>query len=139
MSHDENWKVASTLPWSLTEVEIEFIAGAHDGQDATRHRDALHDVLDAQGGSFEDGQHWHPYEVVELVAQKLHAGHEREFAACTLMVVNAVIGEFDSGTDLASKLRDRSADYEALPPTLRDEILAAYAVAKELGFVHEDH
>ena len=138
MSHDDSWKIASTLPWSLTEAEIEFIAGADNGQEAGRHRDALHDVLDAQGGSFEDGQHWHPYEVVELVTHALRAGHEREFAACTLLVVNAVIGGFDSGTLLADKFRDRAGDYDALPAPLRDDVLAAYALAEELGFLHHD-
>jgi hypothetical protein len=87
---------------------------------------ALRKVVFEQDGQFQEDQRWLPYEVVKLCAHSLVAGHEREFAICTLLVVAAVRSGFDSATSLATKFGEQSASYDALPPLLREGILNAY-------------
>lgn len=111
---------------SLTHAELTFIAESDYGTDIERHRDALKQLIDVQHGVLTRGQHWHPYEVIELCAQALKAGHEREFTACTLLVLRAVASGFDTHTDLDQKLADRAQDYDALPAEFRDAIVDAY-------------
>ncbi|MBG3851965.1 hypothetical protein ABQZ69_21945 [Xanthomonas sp. WHRI 8391] len=114
---------------SLKPDELLFIAQRDYGEDTHAHLDALVAVM-ANGGLLEEGQHWHPYEVIELTAHRLVPGHERAFVACTLLVIAAVRSGFDTSTDLGSKLVDRAADYERLEPELRDSVLSAYGEAR---------
>jgi hypothetical protein len=118
--------MTSALVQSITENELAYISAADYGQDARKHLDALHEVIFRQGGKLQGDQHWFPYEVVELVAHAGKAGHEREFAICTLLVIEAVVSGFDTMTDLAEKFDERARDYDALPEQLRNEILSAY-------------
>jgi len=111
---------------SLTHAELTFIAGSDYGTDVERHRDALKQLIDVQHGVLTAGQHWYPYEVIELCAQALTPGHEREFTACTLLVLRAVASGFDTYTAVDEKLADRAQDYDALPAHFRDAILEAY-------------
>jgi hypothetical protein len=120
----------SAVVQSATESELSYIASLDYGQDAQRHLEALKAVLFEQHGLFRDGQAWYPYEVVELGSHSLAKGHEREFAICTLLVIEAVRTGFDSGTDLVEKLGERAADYDALPIALREDILSAYSAAE---------
>jgi hypothetical protein len=113
---------------SLKPEELRFIAERDYGEDADTHLAELHKVVQA-GGQFREGQYWHPYEVIELGAHSLVTGHEREFAICTLLVIAAVASGFDTSTDLAAKLADRTADYDKLEPTYRESVLSAYAAA----------
>jgi hypothetical protein len=113
---------------TITDDELRFIASADYGQDIDTHMAALRRVFE-QKGKFEADQSWHPYEVVELTSHTLKPGHEREFALCTLLILQAVADGADRHTDLELKFDDRAADYQALPPELRDAILAAYMEA----------
>ncbi len=113
---------------SLEPEELQFISRRDYGEDAETHLASLLGVVES-GGGFREDQYWHPYEVVELGAHSLVPGHQREFAACTLLVIAAVRSGFDTSTDLAGKFADRAADYDKLDPALRESVLAAYASA----------
>ncbi len=109
-----------------SDEELAFIGALDHGQDAEQHLAALRSVLSERGGIVGDGQHWYPYEVIELGAHWLQPGHEREFALCTLLVIENVAAGTDTSTDLVAKLAERAADYDRLPAPLRDLILSAY-------------
>lgn len=119
----------SPLIASVTDIELAFIAALDYGQEVQQHLEALRAVIFDQDGTPQDGQVWHPYEVIELGAHAIHPGHEREFAICTLLVIQSVMTGFDSSTNLSAKLDHRSRDYDLLPTALRDEVLRAYQVA----------
>ncbi len=114
----------------LSEREFEFIAALDYGQDSDRHLAALRSVCVEQRGILHSDQLWFPYEVIELGSHKLVPGHEREFAACTLLVLANVAVGVDTSTDLKEKFKDRAADYDRLPLDLREEILGAYEAAE---------
>ena len=113
---------------SLKAEELRFIADQDYGQDSDRHFEALQEVV-ACGGQFPAGEHWYPYEVVELTANALSPGHEREFAVCTLLVIAAVVSGHDKSIGLDAKFRDLAESYGNLEPTYRESILSAYAAA----------
>ena len=125
-----NNSTESGLATSATESELAYIAALNYGLDAERHMAALRTVIFDQGGKFQEGQRWFPYEVVELGAHALAAGHEREFAVCTLLVVAAVKSGLDSATSLSTKFGEQAESYDALPPELREAILNAYEAAE---------
>lgn len=109
-----------------TDDELTFIASLDYCQGAEQHLAALRSVLNERGGIVGDGQHWYPYEVIELGANWLQPGHEREFALCTLLVLENVAAGADTSTDVVAKLAEQAAEYDRLPATLRDLILKAY-------------
>jgi hypothetical protein len=109
-----------------SDEELVFIASLDYGQGADKHLAALRRVLSERGGIVGDDQHWYPYEVIELGANWLQTGHEREFALCTLLVIENVAAGADTSTDIVAKLADQAADYDRLPVPLRDLILSAY-------------
>ncbi len=111
---------------TVTDSELRFIAERDYGQGADEYLVALRRVIFEQRGVPCDGQHWYPYEVVELGSHALEPGREREFALCTLLVIEAALGGFDKNVDLAEKRAYMARDYDALPPELRDVILRAY-------------
>ncbi len=111
---------------TVTDSELRFIAERDYGQGADEHSVALHQVIFEQRGVPSKEQYWYPYEVVELGSHALEPGHEREFALCTLLVLEAALGGFDRNVNLAEKLARMARDYDALPPELRDVILQAY-------------
>ena len=114
---------------TLSEDELAFIASRDYGVDAELHLDALKKVLFEQDGCAYDGQHWYPYEVIELCAHWLQPGHAREFAACTLLVIKNVVQGHDRCTDLVYKFECRASDYARLPPELSEQIIAAYVAS----------
>lgn len=114
---------------TISEDEFRFIAGLDYGQDEECHQAALRSVIEVQGGRFNEDQYWFPYEVVELGANHLQPGHEREFVICTLLVIRAVIGGFDKATDLAEKRSAMDWQYRHLPADLQAAIDAEYALA----------
>lgn len=116
---------------SITDEELEFIAALDYGQDVHRHRTALADLIFKQSCELLPTQYWFPYEVIELGAHHLDPLHPREFAICTLLVIQAVRIGFDKSTDLDDKFSDRAADYDALPPELSSIVLRAFAVADD--------
>jgi hypothetical protein len=113
---------------SLEPEELRFIASRDYGEDVDTCLASLRSVAGAEG-RFQEDQYWHPYEVVELGALGLVPGHQREFVACTLLVIAAVASGFDAYIDLAAKFADRAEDYDKLDPALRESVLAAYASA----------
>jgi hypothetical protein len=120
----------SPLVQSITDEELAHIATLDYGQDSQQHLKALRSVIFEQDGELQNEQTWHPYEVIELCTHSLKPCHEREFAICTLLVIQAVASGLDSSTDLSAKLNDRAKDYDYLPPDLRDTILNAYQSAE---------
>src|SRR6476646_7315158 len=98
---------------SLTPEELRFIAERDYGEDADLHLDGLR-LMVAQGGQFSEGQHWHPYEVVKLTSNRLTPGHEREFAASTLLVLAAVASGYDSETVVDWQFQWCAEDYDKL-------------------------
>ncbi|WP_266183209.1 hypothetical protein [Dyella humicola] len=119
------------LVQSISESELSFIAGLDYGKDQDRHQTALRLVIDQQGGKFNEGQYWFPYEVVELGAHDLQTGHEREFAICTILVIRSVAAGFDKATDLAEKRAAMESQYRLLPVALQVAVDAEYAAAGE--------
>ncbi len=119
----------SQLTKTITESELQYIAALDYGQDSEKHLAALRSVVFHQDGDLQEGLLWHPYEVIELGAHSLAPGHEREFFFCTILVLQAVIGGYDTSTNLAEKLNDRSSDYDRLPAELREHVLRAYQLA----------
>lgn len=117
------------LVQTISEGELSFIAGLDYGQDQARHETALQLVIGQQGGNFNEGQCWFPYEVVELGAHHLQTGHEREFAICTILVIRSVSAGFDKATDLAEKKMAMESQYRVLPVALQEAIDAEYAAA----------
>ncbi|UHQ20659.1 hypothetical protein LVB87_05820 [Lysobacter sp. KIS68-7] len=110
---------------SMTDAELRYIAGRDYGCELDAHLTALRRVLFDQRGEFAAGDNGYPYEVVELCAHHLEQGHEREFALCTLLVIRAAATGFDRSTSLELKFDAQADSYQALPPPLRDAILAA--------------
>ncbi|MEH6415785.1 hypothetical protein [Pseudomonas sp. CGJS7] len=111
---------------SLTHAELRFIAKSDYGVNADVHLEALKQLIASQDRVPTRGQHWYPYEVIELCASSLTPGHEREFTACTLLVLHAVASGYDTSTWVDEKLADRAKNYDALPVEFRDAILDAY-------------
>ena len=112
---------------SVTHEELIFVAHVDYGEYAEKHLSSLCDALTLQDGNFSAGQHFFPYEVVELGAHALTAGHEREFVLCTLLVTNAVASGFDTATNFGEKLSAMASTYDAFPSELRELVLATYA------------
>lgn len=110
---------------SVTREELVFVASLDYGNDADRHLASLIDVLKLRG-EFSEGDHYFPYEVVELGAHALTRDHEREFVLCTLLVMHAVASGFDSATDINKKFMAMASTYDSLSMDLRDLVLAAY-------------
>lgn len=115
---------------ALTDDDIRDIAASDYGVDADRHYAALNALIVARGVPAE-GQFWYPYEVIVLCSNALSAGRETTFAACTLLVLQAVRLGYDTMTNLDAKFADRSQDYDRLPCELCDAIVAAYVLAQE--------
>jgi len=112
---------------TITESEIEYVAGLEGGQDIQLHAEALKAVVFSQDGKIKQSQMWYPYEVIETCSHSLEKGHEREFFLCTLLVLHNVEQGADTHTDLESKLVSRKADYESLDEEHRELILSSYA------------
>lgn len=120
----------SPLVATATSAELAYIAALDHGEDSEQHLRALRELIFVQHGALRPDQQWHPYEVIELGANALRPDHAREFAICTLLVLQAVATGYDTATDLDFKYETHAADYAALPAVLREEILRAYAEAQ---------
>lgn len=115
---------------SLTRDERRFIAESDYGVDADAHLSELDKLIDIQSGVFQAEQYWYPREVVELASNSLVPGHEKEFVACTLLLLRAVVSESDTSALFDWKFENRAQDYDALPTAWKDAILAAYVLAE---------
>ncbi|SFG83783.1 hypothetical protein SAMN05518865_1202 [Duganella sp. CF458] len=92
-------------------AELAFISGLDYGQDKARHYAELNKLVFEHQGKFKDGEFWFPLEVIELGANSIKPGHEREFVICCLLVLSAI----DSGHCLS---HDRESKYAAIEPML---------------------
>ncbi len=114
---------------SITNEELDFIAGLDNGCNQEEHLRELRKVIFEQGGIANSEQYWYPMEVYELGSNWLQAGHEREFTFCTLLVIYNVIRGRDNASDLEHKFHNHAAEYDQLPPQYRSYVLEAYAQA----------
>jgi hypothetical protein len=111
----------SQLLQSLSAAERDFIAGLDYGADRTLHRAALDTVI-ANGGEvdFDTEGVWYPYEVIELGKNWLQEGHEREYAACMVIVLWNIETGRDPFNDLEGILAQQYDSIQALPNDLRE-------------------
>jgi hypothetical protein len=116
---------------TATHAELAFIADRDYGQDKERHFAELCDLVFERNGVFKEGEYWFPLEVLELGANTIAPGHEREFVICCLLVLSAI----DLGHCFA---HDRESKYSAiepmlyqLPDDLANILLEAYATDHE--------
>ena len=114
---------------TATEAELAFIANLDYGQGVGQHLAALNDLIFHRRGEFQDGDLWYPYEVIELGANSVHSGHEREFAICSLLVIHAVVSGFDTRTDLADKFSTVDFSIDNMPAELVELLLHEYSRA----------
>jgi hypothetical protein len=93
--------------------ELEFIAGLDYGQDKEKHLAALERLIFERQCNFKDGEHWYPYEVIELGSNAVSVGHEKEFVLCCLLVLEAIKRGFDS-------VHNQESKFIAIKPWLRE-------------------
>lgn len=96
---------------TATSEELSFIAGLDYGQDKERHLAELRELIYQRDGQFKDGETWFPLEVIELGANSITTGHEREFLLCCLLVRSAI----ESGHCFS---HDRESKYSLIEPLL---------------------
>jgi hypothetical protein len=115
--------IPSLLP-SLTEAELDFIANLDYGSDRERHLAALRKVI-ARGGNVRmEEEIWHPYEVIELGKNDLKPGHEREFAACLIIVFLNILSGTDKMNDVFAILDAQKENTASLPASLREPAIS---------------
>ena len=114
---------------SITSDEMEFISKLDYGDGSEKHCQALEKVIFEQGGVIHDDQRWYPYEVIELGANWLQQGHEKEFSICTLLVIMNVQAETDTWTELDWKLESQNNEYKKLPKEMLEIIREQFARA----------
>ena len=113
---------------TATPDELSFIAALEYGQDREKHQVELNELIFEREGRFKGGEVWFPLEVVELGANSVTPGHEREFVICCLLVLSAI----ETGHCFS---HDRESKYSAIEPLLyqlsdemADLLVDAYAV-----------
>lgn len=104
---------------SISEKEIKFISKLDCKQDVERHKEALNKVIFDQAGVIGESQVWFPYEVIELGANALVQGHEKEFTVCTLLVLLNAPDEKKALFDAQAK------SHELLPQKYQELIFEA--------------
>lgn len=114
---------------SVTENELRFISNLDYGCDAGLHYEALKLVIFEQNCLSKHEQIWYPDEVIELGANWLQPGHEREFTICTLLVIHNVLVGGDDRHDLAYKFENHATDYDQLPEEQRALVLSSFEQA----------
>jgi len=114
---------------SLQHQELLFISERDYGQDSARHLSALSTLIEEQHGMIKEDQNWYPYEVIELGSNVLEENHEREFVACTLLVILNSVHGGEPDIDLIWKFNNRAKDYDRLSTIHREIVLEAYVNA----------
>ena len=105
---------------SLTEDERNFISSLDYGDSASVHRNELDKVIENDGiVNFKEQGVWYPYEVIELGMNCLQKGHEKEFAACMVIVLINMLGGDDISNDIEIILDYSGNDIEKLPKNLK--------------------
>lgn len=104
---------------SISEEEIDFISQLDYRQEVEKHKEALNKVIFEQAGLATESQYWFPYEVIELGANTLTKGHEREFTICTLLVL------LNSPDEKDDKFNSQASNYDLLPKKYQELIFKA--------------
>ena len=101
---------------TLTDEDLDFIAGLDYGQDVALHREAL-EITIANGGVVDTDTQgvWYPLEVLELGRHVLQAGRERAYALCAGIVLQT--GAQDDEAE--NLVENHAEDIAALPDDLR--------------------
>jgi hypothetical protein len=107
--------------------ELAFIAGLDYGQDQGAHLAALESLIFDRQGKFKDGEYWFPFEVIELGTNSVKPGHEREFALCCLLALEAINSGFDPVHDRESRFSAFEPHLSQVPPDLARILVEAYA------------
>ncbi|WP_085306441.1 hypothetical protein [Colwellia polaris] len=105
---------------TISEQEIKFIANLDYKQEAEKHAVALKKVIFEQCCETTEEQYWFPLEVIELGANSMQKGHEKEFVICTLL---ACINSPDSAE---FRFEANTKNYDLLPESQRNLILETY-------------
>lgn len=113
---------------SASEAEILHISRADYGCGCDRHLAELRKVIRDQACVFTENQGWYPSEVVELIS---HVPAEPGFAVATAILLNHCIhkGDLQSSTDF--RWENNASAYLAMPPALRDPVLAGFRAVYE--------
>ena len=105
---------------SISENEMEFIAGLDYGQESERHYAALKEVIFNQSCKITEKKCWFPLEVIELGSNSLQQGHEKEFTICTLLVL------LNNPEDVDYDFESSASNYDLLPNKYKKIILDTY-------------
>jgi hypothetical protein len=122
----------------LTENELQFIASLDYGTQAEKHHNSIKSVITRDGIIHMETEYWFPYEVIELGANHLEIGHEREYTGCLLIIIINVLNGNDMTKFLDDYLYDRSTTISALPESekLLIENLYFSQQGKNMTFKH---
>lgn len=107
--------------------ELEFIASLDYDQGKEDHLAALKSLIFERQCKFKAGEHWYPYEVIELGSNSVRTGHEREFVLCCLLVLEAIKLGFDSAQDQEGKFTAIEPLLGELPDEMATLLVEAYA------------
>ena len=115
----------SSLLRTLTHEERDFITRLDYGQDCEQHYVALEKVIAADGlVDFDILGNWYPYEVIELCANSLQSGHEREYAACLGIVLQNFASSNDIPIEVELIIDNQSESISRLPNELKAMVTA---------------
>lgn len=107
---------------SLSNDELNFIAGLDNDNDQAKHRSALDAVIEDDGlidlGNI--GNHF-PYKTINN-GTRLQVGHEREYAACMGIILRNIETGDDERNDLEDIINTQSDSIRNLPDDLREGI-----------------
>lgn len=112
---------------TATTSELKFISERDYGQDADKHFAALETLIFEKAGRYPDDDFWYPLEVLELGANSVTAGHEREFVICCLLVLTAIDSGHCFSHDRESKYSQIEPLLPLLPTEMSEVLLSAFA------------
>lgn len=108
------------------------------GMEAERHFAALRQIVNGQNGyvSVDLNQAFYPGDVIELAA--FDASDAFCYTVCHLMMIQSELAE-TCRFDLSPYwLRYRNGERDALPPSMQEQLDAAYRLADEGGRIDHD-
>lgn len=117
---------------SLTDDERNFISGLDHGDDLAEHRAQLDLVIENQGAIDAEEQLWYPYSVIEIGKNMLQAGHEREYAACTGIILHNVILGNDKMNNVQQIVAMNAPQISTLPEDLKNLINGFVQVKEDM-------
>ena len=116
---------------------LQRISSTDYGMDAKQHLQALQQVMTVQNGylSADLGQYYYPAETVELMAY--HSEDAHAYTICHLMIIQSVLAE-TYGCLLSFYWNHYQKNRDGLPPSMQQELDAAYRLADEKGMIDHD-